>query len=232
VFSGIIEQVGTIVSIRPKGNGRTVVVRSSLPVAPPGQAGVGSADRERVGLGDSIAINGACLTVDALHPPDVFEVTVGKESLQRTTLGKLKSGATVHLERALRLGDRLDGHLVQGHVDGLGVVSRARRDLESCVLWVDAPEELQRYIAVKGSICIDGVSLTVNEIAARAFRVNIVPYTADETLLGSLRVGSSVNLEVDVLSRYLERLMGAGESNLSRARLAALGYSVYGRGEQ
>jgi riboflavin synthase len=226
MFSGIVETLGTVVSVSPRGNGRTLVIRSALPVAPAGQAGVGKADRERVGLGDSIACNGVCLTVEAVSPPDRFTVAAGAETLARTTTGGLRVGDTLHLERALRLGDRLDGHIVAGHVDGLGVVHGVKRQRESVVIHIDAPPELARYLAEKGSITVDGVSLTVNEVEGRRFRVGVVPYTADETRLGSLRPGGHVNLEVDLIARYVERLLDPSTSSpgLSAARMRALGY--------
>ena len=226
MFSGIIESIGTVVMVSPRGNGRTLVIRSDLPVAPAGEAGVGRPDRERVGLGDSIACNGVCLTVEAVAPPDRFTVAAGAETIARTTAGSLRVGDTVHLERALRLGDRLDGHLVAGHVDGLGVVHGIERARESVVIDVDAPSDLVRYLAEKGSITIDGVSLTVNAVSGRRFRVGVVPYTADETRLGALRAGSKVNLEVDLIARYVERLLEPtpDDRGLSAARMRALGY--------
>ena len=226
MFSGIIETLGTVVSVSPRGNGRTLVIRSALPVAPAGQAGVGRPDRERVGLGDSIACDGVCLTVEAVSPPDRFTVAAGAETLASTTIGGLRVGGSLHLERALRLGDRLDGHLVAGHVDGLGTVCSVERQRESVVIHVDAPERLARYLAAKGSITVDGVSLTVNEVQGRRFRVNVVPYTADETRLGALRAGADVNLEVDLIARYVERLLdpSAATGGLDAARMRALGY--------
>ena len=221
MFSGIIETLGTVKKITPSGQGQRLLIQSSLLVSP--DAGVGKADRSRVGLGDSIAINGACLTVERIEGPDLFEVTCGAESLSKTTLGMLKIGQLVHLERALRMGDRLDGHLVQGHVDGVADVISCERAQESVIIWLHCPMELVRYIAVKGSVTLAGVSLTVNEIEGSRFRVNVVPYTADETLLGRLGSGMRVNLEVDVLARYVERLLHP-ESGLTFSRLSELGY--------
>jgi riboflavin synthase len=235
MFSGVVEALGHIVSVEPRGNGRTLRIRSALPVAPAGEAGVGRRDRERIGLGDSVAVNGACLTVEAVAPPDTFTVAAGAETLSATTTGALRPGDPVHLERALRVGDRLDGHLVAGHVDGVGTLLAREPAAESLVLWVEAPAALGRYIAVKGSICIDGVSLTVNELDGRKLRVNIVPWTARETRLGALRAGDPVNLEVDLLARYLERLLAPAPAaeptpGLGWDHLAALGYGRSGRG--
>ena len=196
MFSGIVRDVGTIVDATPEGNGRRLFVRSSLP-----RVGI-----DAIGLGDSISVNGACLTVDALAP-DGFEVVLGKETIDRTTFGGLAVGARVNLERSLRLSDRLDGHLVSGHVDGVGSVRSATRDAESIVIWVDVPPELLRYVAEKGSITVDGVSLTVNEIDGTGFRVNVIPFTAANTTLGRLDAGARVNLEVDLVARYVSRLL-------------------------
>lgn len=233
MFSGIIADIGTVIAVRPCGNGRVLEIRTSFEVAPPGAAGVGIADRNRVGAGDSIAVNGVCLTVDAVRPPGVFSVSCGAETLDCTNLGQLRPGGKVHLERALRLGDPVDGHLVLGHVDGVGRVREARRVRESLVLRIEAPGELGRYIAVKGSIAVDGVSLTVNEVAGSLFRVNIIPYTAEHTCLGALTPGDAVNIEVDMIARYLERLLGTDRARggLSPERLQALGFGGSSRGD-
>ena len=199
MFSGIVRDVGTIVGATPEGHGRRLFVRSNLPLT-------GS---DAVTLGDSISLSGACLTVDALAP-DGFEVVLGKETIDRTALGAVAVGARVNLERSLRLSDRLDGHLVSGHVDGVGSVRSATRDAESIVIWIDAPAELGRYVAEKGSITVDGVSLTVNEIEEAAFRVNVIPFTAANTTLGQLDAGAQVNLEVDLVARYVSRLLSGG----------------------
>jgi riboflavin synthase len=196
MFSGIVRDVGAIVGATPEGNGRRLFVRSALP----------SAGSDAVALGDSISVNGACLTVDVLAP-DGFEVVLGKETIDRTTLGGLVVGARVNLERSLRLSDRLDGHLVTGHVDGVGSVRSATREAESIVLWIDASAELLRYVAEKGSITVDGVSLTVNELQGEGFRVNVIPFTAANTTLGRLDAGAHVNLEVDLVARYVFRLL-------------------------
>ena len=227
MFSGIIEDIGTVVSVATRGAGRDVRIRTALPVGSKGETGIG-ASRDAVGLGDSIAVMGACLTVEAVEPPHGFTVVAGRETVERTTLGGLTAGTRVHLERALRLSGRLDGHLVAGHVDGVGRITDVVRQQESVVLRVEAPVELSRYVAEKGSISLDGVSLTVNEIRASSFRVNIIPFTAEHTLLGSLRLGDRVNLEVDLLARYVERLLGtpAQSGGLSAARLVELGYGA------
>ncbi len=228
MFSGIVEQLGEVISVVPRGRGKTLQIRSPLPVS--AAAGVGSADREQVGLGDSIAVMGVCLTVEAIEPPYTFTLAAGAETLETTIIGGLRAGDRVQLERALRMGDRLDGHMVQGHVDGVGIVQSLSQERESWILWLQPPPNLMRYIATKGSIAINGVSLTVNEVLSDTCRINIVPYTIIETLLGDLVSGSHVNIEVDMVARYLERLLSArsgdGEHSgkLSFERLAQLGY--------
>ena len=198
MFTGLIEDVGVIVAVTPRGNGHELRIRTHLPMA-------------EVAIGDSIAVDGVCLTAETVGA-DEFSAVAGRETLTHTTLSHVRAGRSVHLERALRLGDRLGGHLVQGHVDGVGKVMSLARERESHVLWISLPQQLSRYIAPKGSICIDGVSLTVNECDDSALRVNIVPHTAETTRLGSLTSGHPVNLEVDVLAKYVERLMGGGSA--------------------
>ena len=182
MFSGIIENIGIIKEIRSFGKGSKVHISSPLPVGKKGESGVGTNDRERIGLGDSIAIFGVCLTVEELRPPNGFVVVCGRETLDASVLGDLKIGQRVHLERAMRLSDRLDGHIVQGHVDGVGQVLEIYQAQESWILWIETPASLLKYIAVKGSICLNGVSLTVNEVEDTRFRCNIIPHTIKETV--------------------------------------------------
>jgi riboflavin synthase len=181
-------------------------------------------------LGDSIATNGVCLTVVDL-PGDGFWADVSLETLEHTTLESLKVGTSVNLEKALTPTTRLGGHLVSGHVDGVGEVVSRYEDARSVRFHIKAPDALAKYISHKGSICVDGVSLTVNKIDGAVFELNIVPHTVQETVFGSYRQGSKVNLEVDVIARYLERLlMGekaaeSGEAQgLSLAFLAQNGF--------
>ena len=150
MFSGIIENSATVRSIEPRGDGRTLILESTFDVAPHGDAGVGTNDRTRVGLGDSIAVNGVCLTVEAVEPPHTFVVACGKETIEKTTIRHLREGNSVHLERALKMGDPLDGHIVSWHVDDVGTVVSASEEKESVVIWAEAPRHLARYIATKG----------------------------------------------------------------------------------
>jgi riboflavin synthase len=161
---------------------------------------------ESIAIGASIACNGACLSV-VEHGSGWFAVEASAETLSKTTLGSWRQGAAVNLERPLKLGDELGGHLVLGHVDGVGAIVERRQDGGSIRLTVEAPAELARFIAPKGSIAIDGVSMTVNEVSGNQFGVNVIPITQRETNLGALTMGMPVNLEIDMMARYVARLM-------------------------
>lgn len=167
------------------------------------------ADFER---GESIAVNGVCLTAVALHE-NGFDTDISVETLDITAFGQLGPGARVNLEPALSLGERLGGHLVSGHVDCKGKLTAIESDARSIRISIEIPEQYTRYVAKKGSICVDGVSLTINEVSACSFDTNIIPHTAAQTIIGEYLVGNAVNIEVDLLARYLERLLakdGAG----------------------
>jgi len=194
MFTGIIEALGEIRALTPKGGDVRLHVAT------------GKLDLADVKLGDSIAVNGVCLTAVEL-PGDGFWADVSRETLSLTSLGGLKPGSKVNLEKALMPTSRLGGHLVSGHVDGLGeVVSRAD-NARAVQFRLRAPAELARYIALKGSITVDGVSLTVNAVDGAEFELTIVPHTLGETIMADYRAGRRVNLEVDLLARYLERLL-------------------------
>lgn len=194
MFTGIIQSVGSIAALEPLGGDLRLRVHS------------GSLLVQDVTIGDSIAVEGVCLTVIALHA-DGFDADVSRETLNLTTLGGKAAGAAVNLEKALTLGQPLGGHLLSGHVDGLGRLLSSRNDARSTRLEFEAPAELARYIARKGSIAVNGVSLTVNTVSAQQFDVNLVPHTLSATTLATLQPGDAVNLEVDQIARYLERLM-------------------------
>lgn len=201
MFTGLVETTAKVLSISP----RSVEAKINLAVR-----------LEGVELGESIAVNGVCLTVTQVRT-DGFEADVSSETLSVTSLGQLRAGSVVNIERSTRLGGRLGGHIVLGHVDGLGTVSRFERVAAAWRLEVVAPDELQRFLAPKGSIAIDGISLTVNRLLApRAFEVMVVPHTLAETNLEHLRSGMRVNLEVDVLARYVARQLECdkGDSDL------------------
>lgn len=219
MFTGIIQAVGTLNDLQAKGGDMALVVNT------------GKLDMTDVQLGDSIAVNGVCLTAVNLTETS-FTADVSRETLSLTSLGDLSKGSSVNLEKALTLQTRLGGHLVSGHVDGLGEVVARRNDGRSEWFNVKAPDDLAKYIAAKGSITIDGVSLTVNRIDGVHFEINIVPHTLEETVIGQYQSGSKVNLEVDVIARYLERLLQQGgigtvsnSSNITESFLAENGYS-------
>lgn len=211
MFTGIIEAVGTIRAIEPRGGDVRLSVEG------------GGLDLAGTDIGDSIAVNGCCLTVVAREGAG-FAADVSRESLGLTTLGDLGRNSPVNLERALTLSKPLGGHLVTGHVDGVGRVENRVDDGRSVRFRVRAPDALARYIARKGSICVDGVSLTVNEVDGAVFGVNIVPHTLQATVFGAYREGSRVNLEVDIIARYLERLVGE-PGGLTRNRLEEYGFA-------
>jgi riboflavin synthase len=174
--------------------------------------------------GESIAVNGVCLTAVAFTD-DGFEADVSTETLSVTTLGRLTRGCRVNLEPALALGDRLGGHLVSGHVDGVGIVRQRVGDGRAVRFDVESPPDISRFIARKGSICIDGVSLTVNDVGENILSVAIIPHTLAQTVIGDYRPGTEVNIEVDMMARYVERLLGSDEGGgNSRDFLEAHGY--------
>ncbi|HUH60340.1 MAG TPA: riboflavin synthase [Candidimonas sp.] len=208
MFTGIVAAVGRIVQVSAFNNGQADAgVHLTIQVA--------DFLRDTTKLGDSIAIEGACMTVVALGA-DTFSVDVSRESLRRTA--GLDAPGEVNLEHALRMGDSLDGHLVSGHVDGLGRVSRFAPVGESWDLHISVPQELANYLAYKGSITVNGVSLTVNQVDDEAqgctVRINLIPHTVQATTLKNLRVGMPVNLEIDMIARYVERLLSQRESAL------------------
>jgi riboflavin synthase len=199
MFTGIVQGVGRIRSVEPRGGD----VKLWIETGPVPLAGVE--------IGGSIAVSGACLTAIELEPR-AFAADVSRETLSLTTLGAATSGTAVNIEKALCAGQALGGHYVTGHVDGVGQVLSRHDDARSVRIEFEVPAELARYVARKGSICVDGVSLTVNGAAGRRFDVNLVPHTLEVTTLGGLRAGTQVNLEVDIIARYLERMLEAGRS--------------------
>ncbi len=194
MFTGIIESVGRVSRLEPKGSDARIFVETE------------KLDLGDVQLGDSIAVNGVCLTAVEL-PGNGFVADVSGETLSRTAFSQLKVGSAVNLEKALTPTTRLGGHMVSGHVDGVGEVKSRSEDGRSIHFRIQAPDELARYIAEKGSITVDGISLTVNGVDGAVFDLNIVPHTLQETTMGSFQVGTRVNLEVDLIARYLERMM-------------------------
>ena len=194
MFTGLISDVGVVREVDRSGDTRFTI-------------GTGY-DLNAVEIGASVAHSGACLTV-VEKGADWFAVDVSQETLDCTTLGDWEPGRCINLEKSLRLGAELGGHLVQGHVDGVAVVTARRPDGDSLRFSFEAPVELARFVARKGSVALDGISLTVNEVEGKSFGVNIIPHTAAQTTLGSTQVGDKVNLEVDLLARYVARLQSA-----------------------
>jgi riboflavin synthase len=212
VFTGIIRAKGSIGAIEKRGGDvRLRVTTAELPWS-------------EYAVGDSIAVNGVCLTAVQLLD-DGFDTDVSVETLEVTTLQQLAVGDAVNLEPALRVGDALGGHLVSGHVDGIGKMISRADDARSIRMKFEVPGELARYIAKKGSICVDGVSLTINEVSGNTFGLNIIPHTAEVTTMGAYEAGTAVNIEVDLLARYIERMLGSDAGGLSIDFLREHGYA-------
>ncbi len=216
MFTGIIQAIGHIKAINPQGDDIRLQVECN------------KLDLSDVQLGDSIAVNGVCLTAVELSK-DSFTADVSNETLTCTTFADLAIGLAVNLEKALTPMTRLGGHLVSGHVDGIGTITERFSDGRSESFVIQAPAELAKYIAVKGSICVNGISLTVNNVDGASFSLNIVPHTLQETNMDAYQKGTHVNLEVDVIARYLERLMlgdnaAVTGSKIDEAFLAASGF--------
>lgn len=194
MFTGIVEEVGTVRALNREGEGITLSIRATLA-------------QDGLGVGDSVCVDGACLTVTALDP-EGFIVGLAPETLRRTSLGALAAGHPINLERALRLGDRLGGHVVQGHVDGVAKIMAVRPDGDSAVVSLDIAPGLAPYIVEKGFVALDGISLTVTERVGCRFSVALVAYTREHVALAHKREGDSVNVEVDVIAKYVESILG------------------------
>ncbi|MCA9711070.1 MAG: riboflavin synthase [Myxococcales bacterium] len=226
MFTGLVKEIGTLVATRPGPAQQTLVIEARLPAS----------DRE---VGASVAVSGVCLTVTASSERQLtFDAAF--ETLRLTTLGQLEAGARVNLEPSLRVGDPLGGHLVSGHVDGVGTVRSVVPRGQAHEVWVDVPAPLRRFCAPKGSICIDGTSLTINAVDDEGLAVGLVPHTLAVTTLGALQAGTAVNLEVDLLARYVARLLDhrteamgdPKEAGLSIDDLVDAGYLDPGEGRR
>lgn len=194
MFSGIVETIGTVDTIEDRSGDRRITF------------GAGTLNLDDDMTGESIAVNGVCLTV-VQHTDNSFCADVSAETLSCTTFGNLKPGSRVNLERALRYSDRLHGHLVSGHIDGIVIVRECSPYARSVRFVLECPQPLMKYISTKGSVCLDGVSLTINDKMQDAFSVNIIPHTLEETIISGYRPGSRINIEVDLIARYLESLV-------------------------
>jgi len=212
MFTGIIAALGKIESLHETGGDIRMTVNTQ------------TLDLSDVKLGDSVANNGVCLTVVEMANAKL-SFDVSRESLERTSLGSLTTGSEINLEKALAVGDRLGGHFVSGHVDGLGKVLARQESARSVQFRFEVPAGLERYIAEKGSICIDGTSLTVNNVSDNWFEVNIIPHTMQETIMSGYKIGTEVNLEVDLIARYLERLLPSDKkTGITRETLQQNGF--------
>ena len=212
MFTGLIKTVGTISAITPRGGDLRLTIRS------------GGLPWSEFSIGESIAVNGVCLTAVSLLD-DGFETDVSRETMSVTALDGISTGGDVNLEPSLALGERLGGHLVSGHVDCVGTVVAREADARSIRFDIEIPQEFSRYVARKGSVCVDGVSLTINSVSGNCFSVNIIPHTAQATIIDAYQQGTRVNIEVDLLMRYLERLVsGDDDAGLTREKLKANGY--------
>jgi riboflavin synthase len=198
MFTGIIVAAGRVTSLTEKGGDLELGIDAA--------AGAAALGLDRIAIGDSVSVQGACLTVTRKEDTR-FYADVSRETMAKTTLGALRPGSRVNLEPSLRAGDALGGHWVSGHVDAVGKLRGLVQDARSWRLDFELPASLMRYVAPKGSICVDGVSLTVNKVDGRRFDVNVIPHTLKVTTLGELTIGDGVNIEIDVIARYLERLM-------------------------
>jgi riboflavin synthase len=212
MFTGIIKARGTITAMEQRSGDVRLTVRSD---------GLPWSEYE---VGESVAVNGVCLTAVALHS-DGFDTDVSVETLDVTALGGLAVGSEVNLEPSLSLGERLGGHLVSGHVDCTGKVVSRQADARSIRLAIEIPKDYARYVAKKGSVCVDGVSLTVNEVSGNTFELNIIPHTAEVTIIDDYAPGTVVNVEVDLLARYLERLLDRDGDGISLEFLKSHGYA-------
>lgn len=196
MFTGIVEAVGTLAALTPKGDDMSIRVNC------------GTLDMQDVKLGDSIATNGVCLTVVAMTSTS-YTADLSMETLSKTGFANYRIGDKVNLEKAMLPTTRFGGHIVSGHVDGVGEIIERHSVGRSVEFWVNVPSDIEKYIAQKGSITVDGISLTVNDLRKNAFKLTIVPHTSSETTIDDFQVGRKVNLEVDVMARYLERLINA-----------------------
>ncbi|MBU2521103.1 MAG: riboflavin synthase [Proteobacteria bacterium] len=217
MFTGIIEGLGTITKIRSSGQGKRLTIEADYPL-------------DHAKIGDSIAVSGACLTAVMIEGKS-FEVDMSPETLSKTTFGKAKIGDRVNLERALCLSDRIDGHLVSGHIDGIGSVKNIKTLGNAIIITFEVPESLSRYMIRKGSVAVDGISLTINNCDHGSFEVSIIPHTAKLTSIGFKKIGDHVNIETDMIGKYVERFMRndneeqkARKSSIDKQFLAKSGF--------
>ncbi|MDH4047553.1 MAG: riboflavin synthase [Gammaproteobacteria bacterium] len=200
MFTGIVKTIGSVSRVESRGGDLRLTIRSS------------GLDWPVYEIGESFCINGVCLTAVRLHP-DGFDTDLSRETMTVTALAGIAAGDRVNVEPSLALGERLGGHLVSGHIDCVGTVVTTARDARSIRLDVEIPMDFRRYVARKGSICVDGVSLTINSVSANTVSLNIIPHTVNSTIIGGYEVGTKVNIEVDLLARYIERLLSKDDKD-------------------
>jgi len=217
MFTGIIENKGNVLKVEYRGQEKRLTLRIPM-------------DLTDLKLGDSININGVCLTV-AEKRGQTIELDLSLETLEKTILGELKEGDKLNLERALRLTDRLGGHIVTGHIDGIGVIVEKRRERDFFGLRIRIPQAISRYVVQKGSIAIDGISLTVNECQGEEIQITLIPYTLEKTTLIEKRVGDRVNVEADILGKYVEKMLDRGVGKSERVDLSFLREHGFVEGE-
>lgn len=206
MFTGLIEGLGRVLATAAEAAGLRVIIAPPAPM-------LASDDRDRCQLGDSVAINGCCLTVIEMKL-DGWSFQAGTETLSKTNLGSLRVGDAVNLERSLPVNGRLGGHFVQGHVDGVGQIDAIEREGEWIAMWFRVPEPLSRLMVSKGSVAVDGISLTVVHVERERFSVALIPHTLSVTTLGARKVGDCVNIETDILGKYVQKLLACGASSL------------------
>ncbi len=212
MFTGLIEEIGEVKEIQNRGLARRMIVAASAVL-------------DDLAVDDSIAVSGVCLTV--IHVSDTgFQVEAVEETLRKTTLGTLRNGSKVNLERALRFSDRLGGHLVQGHVDSIGQITDVHPQEVGRLIAVAIPTRLSKYVISEGSIAIDGVSLTVARLRENTATISLIPHTLQKTTLGELKSGTKVNIEVDLIGKYIEKLLPHSESKFSEEWLQKMGYDL------
>lgn len=208
MFTGIIEKLGVIRQIQPAAGGKRISVETGL-------------DLSHTGIGDSIAVNGACLTVISKNGSQ-FMADLSPETVLKTTFSTKRVGDQVNVERAMRLSDRVNGHLVSGHIDGVGAVSARREDANAIVITISVPPSLAKYMIPKGSVAVDGISLTINQCDEDSFGISIIPHTAQLTSIGFCAVGDAVNIETDILGKYVARLLTDGKKEGSDSKVLGL----------
>lgn len=210
MFTGIIEELGRIIRINRKSDSMKLIISGNKII-------------QGISVGSSIALNGACLTVADARIDNSFEVDVVPETIKRTNLGELKEGDFVNLERSVRIGDGLEGHFVLGHIDGVGIINKKESKENSFIVEIKVDSELTKYIVKKGGVAVDGISLTVVDVTSNSFNVSIIPYTYKNTTLGFKNTGDKVNIEVDILAKYVEKLLNK-ENKITTEFLKEHGY--------